>query len=144
VLLLIYSLFDLHQRHVPNPVVIAGGALGTVIVILTGHLSSEVLLHLSAIAFMLSVGYILFRVGAFGGADVKAAVSIAILSPGIEFSYWSDPVFEGILASGLLLGIVLLGAYLFDKSGRRGNSKIIPLLPIMLIAYVGLQVIALI
>jgi Flp pilus assembly protein protease CpaA len=145
VLLLIYSLFDLRKRCVPNPVVIAGGAIGIAIVTLTGHLSSQVLLHLSAITFMLSVGYILFRVGALGGADVKAAVSIAILSPGIEFGHWSNPIFEGIMASGLLLGIVLLCAYLFAKSGkRREDSRTIPLLPIMLVAYLGLQVLALI
>lgn len=145
VLLLIYSLFDLRRRHVPNQVVIVGGAIGIAIVTLTGHLSSKVLLHSSAIAFMLSIGYILFRVGALGGADVKAAVSIAILSPGIEFGYWFNPIFEGVVASGLLLGIALLCAYLFAKSKkRREDSRIIPLLPMMLAAYLGLQVLALI
>jgi Flp pilus assembly protein protease CpaA len=144
VLLLIYSLFDVRKRRVPNQVVIAGGAIGIAIVTLTGHLSSQVLLHLSALAFMLSVGYILFRMGALGGADVKAAVSLAILSPGIEFGSWANPIFEGIVASGLLLSIVLLGAYLFAKSRRREDSKIIPLLPMMLVAYLGLQVLALI
>jgi preflagellin peptidase FlaK len=144
-LLLIYSLLDLHERRVPNRVMIAGGTIGVGIVTLTGHLFNQMLLHLSAIVFMLCVGYLLFRLRVFGGADVKTVVSIAILSPGIEFSNWSDPILEGAVASGLLLGIVLLSAYLFSKSERRSEElRMIPLLPIVLVAYLGMQLLALV
>jgi Flp pilus assembly protein protease CpaA len=144
VLLFIYSLLDLQDRHIPNSIMLLGGVIGVSIVILTGHLFSQITLHLSAIAFMVCVGYILFRLGAFGGADVKTVTSVAILSPGIEFSTWSDPVLEGIVASGILLVITLFCAYLFSRFVRKAKEfRATPLLPIMLVAYLVLQIFAL-
>ncbi|MDH4215076.1 MAG: prepilin peptidase [Candidatus Thorarchaeota archaeon] len=144
-LLLIYTGFDLRTRHVPNRIMIIGGSVGMAIVILTGHLFEHVLLHVSSGIFMIIVAYMLFRVGAFGGADVKAVTTIAILSPGIEFGGWSDPILEGIVASGLLLAIVLVCAYIYSKYKRkRLGVDVIPLLPIMLVAYLVLQLLALV
>jgi len=119
--------------------------VGLGIVILTGHLVEHALLHLTAGIFMAAVAYMLFRVGAFGGADVKAVVTIAILSPGIEFGDWSQPILEGIIASGLLLMAVLLVAFAFSTYiQRQENPSVTPLLPIILVAYLALQLLALV
>lgn len=142
-LLLIYAVLDLRTRIVPNRIMVAGGLTGLVIVILTGHLVDQALLHLSASVFMVLVAYLLFRAGAFGGADVKAVVTVAILSPGIEFGSWSDPVLEGILGSGLLLVTILLGAYLFSRyRPKKEVTRVTPLLPMVLAAYLLLQLLA--
>jgi Flp pilus assembly protein protease CpaA len=142
-LLLIYAVLDLRTRLVPNQVMIAGGLTGFVIVVLTGHLIDQAVLHLSAGVFMVLVAYSLFRTGAFGGADMKAVVTVAMLSPGIEFASWSDPILEGVLGSGLLLVAVLLGAYLFSRyRPREEGARITPLLPVVLAAYILLQLLA--
>jgi Flp pilus assembly protein protease CpaA len=140
VLLLVYSLFDIRTRQVPNRIMIIGGIVGFIIVIFTGHLFEHALLHLSAIVFMIFVAFLLFRVGAFGGADAKAVVTIAILSPGVEFGGWSEPILEGIISSGLLLVTVLFVAYVFSQyRQKRERIDVIPLLPIVLVAYLFLQ-----
>ena len=142
-LLLTYAVLDLRTRIVPNQIMIAGGFTGLVIIILTGHLIDQALLHLSASVFMVLVAYLLFRTGAFGGADVKAVVTVTILSPGIEFASWSDPILEGVLGSGLLLVAVLLGAYLFSRyRPKEEGLSATPLLPIVLAAYLLLQLLA--
>ena len=142
-LLLIYAVLDLRTRLVPNRVMIVGGLTGLVIVILTGHLIDQALLHLSAGVFMVLMAYLLFRTGAFGGADVKAVVTVAILSPGIEFAGWSDAILEGVLGSGLLLVAVLVGAYLFTRHGpKEEGQRGTPLLPIVFAAYLLLQLLA--
>jgi Flp pilus assembly protein protease CpaA len=144
-LLLVYSVFDLRTRHVPNRIMIIGGVASFGIIILTGHLIEHPLLHLTASVFMITVAYMLFRVGAFGGADVKTVITIAILSPGVEFGDWYEPILEGIVASGLLLAMVLLVAYIFSQyiQKREGNN-VTPLLPIILVAYLILQLLALV
>ena len=87
----------------------------------------------------------LFRVGAFGGADVKAVVTIAILSPGVEFGDWFQPILEGIIASGLLLLGVLLVASAFSLyRQQQEKTSVTPLLPIMLAVYLATQLLALI
>lgn len=145
ILLLIYAAFDLRTRLVPNRIMVAGGVIGAVIVILTGHLINQALLHLSAGAFTLFLSYLLFRIGALGGADVKAVVTIAIVSPGIEFASWSDSVVEGIVGSGLLLIIILLGAYIFSRyRTKEEEERVTPLLPIILATYLLLQLLALV
>jgi Flp pilus assembly protein protease CpaA len=144
-LLLVYTVLDLRTRRVPNRLMIIGAVAGLVIVILTGHLAENAILHLSAGIFTTIVAYILFRVGAFGGADTKAVVTIAILSPGIEFSVWSEPVLEAIVASGTILVFVLLGAYIYSLyKKRQGTSSITPILPIMLVAYLMMQLLAMV
>lgn len=145
VLLSIYSFLDLRDRSISNRIMFVGGIICISIVTMTGHLFTRAVLHVSAIVSMLTLGYLLFRLGSFGGADVKTTATVAILSPGIEFIYWSDPILEGIVASGLLLGIVLLIAYLLTKSRKSmENRQIIPLIPILLVAYLGLQLLALV
>jgi Flp pilus assembly protein protease CpaA len=144
VLLLVYSLFDLRTRQVPNRIMIIGGMVGFIIVIFTGHLFEQALLHLSASVFMIVVSFLLFRVGAFGGADAKAVVTIAILSPGVEFGNWSEPILEGIISSGLLLVMVLFVAYVFSQyKQKRARINVTPLLPIILVAYLILQLFSL-
>jgi len=94
---------------------------------------------------MVVVAYMLFRVGAFGGADVKTVVTIAILSPGVEFGDWSQPILEGIIASGLLLVAVLLVASVFSQYRRKQEkTSVTPLLPIMIGAYLAIQLLALV
>ena len=145
VLLLIYTILDLHSRRVPNRVMMIGGVAGFIIVVFTGHLTDHVLLHLTAGIFMSVVAYMLFRVGAFGGADVKAVVTIAILSPGVEFGDWFQPILEGIIASGLLLLGVLLVASAFSLyRQQQEKTSVTPLLPIMLAVYLATQLLALI
>jgi Flp pilus assembly protein protease CpaA len=142
-LLLIYTMLDLRTRRIPNRVMIIGGVMSFATIILTGHLFEHALLHLSASVFMVIVAYMLFRVSAFGGADVKAVVTIAIMSPGIEFSRWAEPILEGIVASGILLVIILLLAYIYSQyNQKRGGTNVTPLLPIILAAYLILQLLA--
>jgi Flp pilus assembly protein protease CpaA len=143
VLLLIYAVLDLRARHISNRILIVGGVMSLFIIILTGHLFEHTLLHLTASIFMAVVAYVLFRVGAFGGADVKAVVTITIMSPGVEFGTWAEPALEGIIASGLLLMIILLIAYIYSQyQQKRGVTNLTPLLPIMLVAYLSLQLLA--
>jgi len=123
---------------------ITGGLVGLIIVVFTGHLIDHALLHLTAGIFLTAVAYMLFRVGAFGGADVKTVVTIAILSPGVEFGDWSQPILEGIIASGLLLLAVLLVASAFSLyRQQQEKTSVTPLLPIMLGAYLAIQILAL-
>jgi Flp pilus assembly protein protease CpaA len=144
-LLLIYAVLDVHTHHVPNRIMIIGGMVSLVIVIITGHLFEHALLHLSAGAFMIVVAYTLFKTGAFGGADVKATITVTILSPGFEFGHWSDPILEGIVSSGLLLVIVLFVAYIVSQYRQKSErTTFTPLIPLMLVSYLALQLLALV
>ena len=142
ILLFIYSVFDLRTRKVPNQVILGGAIVGLAIVILSGHIVEQAMLHLTAVLVTLVLGYILFRIGSFGGADVKAIFTIAIISPGIEFGSWGDPVLEAILAIGLLLVIALVSGYIISQRKTVG-TEVVPLIPIIFTAYLVLQVLAL-
>ena len=100
------------------------------------------LLHLTAVLVALILGYFLFRIGAFGGADAKVLLTIAIISPGIEFASWGNPVLEGILAVGIQLVITLAIGYLISQR-KTNDSEVIPLIPILFGAYLALQLLAL-
>ena len=141
-LLLIYSVLDLRTRKVPNQLMLIGGIVGLGVVLRFGHIVDYAVLHLTAVLVSLILGYILFRIGALGGADVKTLFTIAIISPGIEFASWGNPVLEGILTVGLQLVITLLFGYLISQR-KTETTEPIPLIPILFGAYLVLQVLAL-
>ena len=141
-LLLMYAVLDFRTRKVPNQVMLIGGIVGLGVVLRFGHIVEYALLHLTAVLVALILGYILFRIGALGGADVKALFTIAIISPGIEFGSWGNPILEGILAVGLQLVITLLSGYLISQR-KTDDTEVIPLIPILFGAYLVLQLLAL-
>jgi Flp pilus assembly protein protease CpaA len=100
------------------------------------------LLHLTAALLTLTLGYVLFRIGALGGADVKILFTISILSPGIEFANWENPILEGILIVGLLFMIPLIVGYLISQR-KTDEGDVIPLIPVILGTYLVLQLLAL-
>ena len=142
VLLLMYTVLDIRTRKVPNQVMLIGGIVGLGVILQFGHIVDYAVLHLTAATLALILGYILFRIGALGGADVKALFTIAIISPGIEFATWGNPILEGIVALGLQLMITLLCGYLISQR-KTDESEIIPLIPILFGAYLVLQLLAL-
>jgi len=142
ILLFIYAIFDIRTRKVPNQVLLIGGIMGLAIVLGLGHIAEHALLHLTAVPIALILGYILFRIGSFGGADVKAIFTIAIISPGIEFASWENPILEGIVAVGMQIVITLVVGYLIAQRKTDVNIAI-PLIPILFGAYLVLQLLAL-
>ncbi len=142
ILLFIYSVYDLRTRKVPNQVMFVGAIVGLIIVTLSGHIVEQAMLHLTAVLVTLILGYVLFRIGSFGGADVKAIFTIAILSPGVEFGSWGNPIMEGIVIVGLQLVITLVSGYLISKRIADG-PEVIPLIPVIFATYLMLQVLAL-
>ncbi len=140
-LLVMYSYLDIHTREVPNRVMLIGGILSLGIIMRSDHLIENLYLHLTAVLLTLVLGYILFRMGALGGADVKTLFTIAIISPGVEFASWGNPVLEGILIVGLLFAIPLMVGYL--KSQRETEkTSVIPLIPIIFAVYLAIQLLA--
>lgn len=142
ILLFIYSVFDFRTRKVPNHVMLVGVIIGLAVVMQSGHLVEHALLHLTAVLVTLILGYILFRIGSFGGADVKTIITIAILSPGIEFASWGNPVLEAILIVGLQLMITLFSGYLISQR-KTDETGVVPLIPILFATYLVLQLLAL-
>jgi Flp pilus assembly protein protease CpaA len=141
-ILTIYSFDDLRTRKVPNQFVLTGLFVGVCMGVLNGHLIEHAVLHLTAAVLTLILGYVLFRIGALGGADVKTLFTIAIISPGIEFAIWENPVLEGIVAVGIQLVITLLCGYLISLR-KSEETEPIPLIPILFGAYLVLQLLAL-
>ena len=142
-LLTIYSIFDFRDRLVPNQTIFAGAIIGFVVVLISGHLIQHLALHLTAAAIMIILGYTLFRIGSFGGADFKVTLIVAIVSPGLEFTSWSNPILEGILIAGLQLIVMLAGGYVYSKRRvYKENMKTIPLIPLLFGAYLILQLLA--
>ena len=141
-LLIMYAVLDIRTREIPNQALLIGGITGLAVVIRFSHIVDYALLHLTAALVALILGYTLFRIGAFGGADVKVLFTIALISPGIEFASWENPILEGIVAIGLQLVITLLVGYLIAQR-KTDETGIIPLIPILLGAYLVLQLFAL-
>jgi Flp pilus assembly protein protease CpaA len=140
-LLIMYSYLDIRTREVPNRGMLIGGIVSLGVILQSDHLIENAILHLTAVLLTLVLGYILFRIGALGGADVKTLFTIAIISPGVEFGSWGNPVLEGILIVGLLFAIPLMIGYL--KSQRKTEKTIvIPLIPIILAVYLAIQLFA--
>ncbi len=142
IMLFMYAVLDFRTRKVPNQIFLIGGIVGLAVVLRFGHIVDYALLHLTAVLLALILGYILFRIGSLGGADVKALLSIAIISPGIEFASWGNPILEGIVAVGFQLVIMLLCGYLISQR-KTDETKVIPLIPILFGAYLVLQLLAL-
>lgn len=140
-LFIIYSVFDLRYRKIPNRVMLIGGILGIGVILLSGHLIENVFLHLISVILTLILGYVLFRIGSLGGADVKTLLTIAIVSPGVEFADWNDPLLEGILIVGMLFITTLMAGYLISK--RKTENSVIPLIPVLFSVYLVLQLLAL-
>ncbi len=140
-LFIIYSVFDLRYRKIPNRVMLIGGILGIGVILLSGHLIENVFLHLISVILTLILGYVLFRIGSLGGADVKTLLTIAIVSPGVEFADWNDPLLEGILIVGVLFITTLMAGYLISK--RKTENSVIPLIPVLFSVYLVLQLLAL-
>jgi len=141
-LFIIYSVLDMRYREVPNRVILVGGILGLGVILLSGHLIELAILHMTAVILTLILGYVLYRIGSLGGADVKTLLTIAIVSPGVEFANWNNPVLEGILVVGMLLIITLMVGYLISRRKTDG-SAVIPLIPVLFGAYLILQLLAL-
>lgn len=136
-----YSYLDIRNRHVPNSAALFGGAFALAVVILSGHLLAQPLLHLSAVIFVPMLSYFLFRIGAFGGADVKILSVVAIASPGFELLELDNPLFESILSAGIQMLFMLLGGYLYARTVRNhANSP--PLIPFFLLGYLTIQILS--
>jgi len=75
-LLTAYSVLDLRSRMVHNEYLALGGLLGFSLTALSGHLATYSMLHLVAVIFVSSISYLLFRIGAIGGADAKALLML--------------------------------------------------------------------
>ncbi len=148
IFLLEYANLDLRDRRVPNNLMFGGAFFGFIAAIVTGHLFENPLLHVSAFVFMALVSLLLFEIGAIGGADFKALLVIAITSPGFLFATWGDSVLEGIIAGGLEIAIMLLLGFLYSRinkpEDRSREKKEVPLLPLLLIAYLAVQLFALV
>ena len=147
-LLVVYSIMDLHARRVRNEYLVVGGVTGFSLVVLSGHLAANSMLHLTAVIFVSSVSYLLFRIGAIGGADAKALMLVAFLSPGIELAMWGSPILEGLIGGGLELFMMLLLGYVYTKRASilMNNSdseyQTIPLIPFLMLSYILIQILS--
>jgi preflagellin peptidase FlaK len=138
VLLIIYSAFDIQKRKVPNQVILVGLIIGILTNIISRHFYKNPLLHLFAFAFTLPISYILFRLGAFGGADAKALILVAIISPGFEFLIWLNPLIEAILATSIEVVIMLFLGFLSWHYSKKHDKETLfpPLILFLLIGYI--------
>ncbi|MFX0045149.1 MAG: prepilin peptidase [Candidatus Hermodarchaeota archaeon] len=147
-LLIVYSAMDLRSRLVRNEHLAVGGVLGFSLVVLSGHLTASSMLHLTAVIFVASVSYLLFRIGAIGGADAKTLLIVAILSPGIELAVWDSPILEALIGGGLELFIMLLLGFAYTKrssslkSNHDAEYRTVPLIPFLLLSYILIQIIS--
>ncbi len=142
-LLLIYSFLDIRDRKVMNEVVVEGGVVGCIVLILTSHFASNLVLHLTALLLVMPLSYILFRFGSIGGADAKVLFVVALISPGIELGIWNQPILEAIIGLGGELIVMLLGGYLYWRIKRNSENVTPPLLPFLLVGFLAIQVLAL-
>ncbi|MHA1965246.1 MAG: prepilin peptidase [Candidatus Thorarchaeota archaeon] len=141
-LLVVYSILDIRDRKIMNEIVFAGGAVGCVVLIFTGHFATNMVLHLTALMLVVPLSYILFRIGSIGGADAKVLCVVTLISPGIELGTWSQPVLEAILALGGELVAMLLGGYLYWQIRRKDVNATPPLVPFLLVGYLVIQLFA--
>ena len=143
-LLVIYSVLDIRQRRVPNEYIAVGGVAGSVVILLSGHLFSSLLLHVTALVIVFVMAYALFRMRSIGGADVKSLLLVALISPGIELTAWNLPFIEAVAGMGGELFIMLLGGYLYWRIKINDENSTPPLIPFLLLGYLVIQLIALI
>jgi Flp pilus assembly protein protease CpaA len=116
------------------------------LVLLDGQLLSETVLHATAILFSLVLSYVLYRIGAIGGADVKALMTLAIVSPGAAFIVWEDPILEAVVNMGMVMGMMLLLGFLYWKLVKETSNWDTkpPLIPFLLLSYIIIQGISLV
>ncbi|NWF95369.1 MAG: prepilin peptidase [Candidatus Thorarchaeota archaeon] len=146
-LLTVCSVTDLRQRVVPNRIVALGAISGIILVSATGHLMSEVELHIVAILMVSPVLYLLWRIGTIGGGDLKMITVITIVSPGIELTSWSPAMAEVIMGTLLQILLMLTMAELYSRwylrthggPERKGRT---PLVPFLFAAYLATQLLA--
>jgi len=143
-LLVVYSILDIRDREVKNELVIAGGAIGGIVLILTGHIALSLVLHLTGLLLAIPIAYILFRLGSIGGADAKVLFVVAFVSPGIELGILTQPLLEAIIGLGGELIVMLLGGYIYWRVRRNEENAIPPLIPFLFLGYLMIQVFALI
>ncbi len=142
-LLVVYSMQDYQYRRVRNEFIIAGGIAGGIVLIFTGHLTSNLVLHSTALLLVFPIAYILFRIGSIGGADAKVLSVIAFISPGVELGILNGPVLEAIIGLGGELMVMLLGGYFYLRWRKRDENITPPLIPYLLAGYLAIQVFAL-
>ncbi|MFX0106899.1 MAG: prepilin peptidase [Candidatus Hodarchaeota archaeon] len=144
--LLFYSTVDIRRREVPNQYMVLGAVVAILIAIFTGTLYFTPVLAVVSIVFAVGVSLVLFRVGAFGGADAKALIIIGIASPGVQLGVWSDPFIEGIVGIGGQVMIALTLGYVYSR--LRGLEQtpnveaILPLIPFLTLGYALIQLLA--
>jgi hypothetical protein len=141
-LLVIYSILDIRERRVMNDLVIVGGIVGCIVLILTGHFASNLILHVSTLVMVVPLVYLLFRIGSIGGADAKSLLLVALISPGIELGIWNQPVLEGIIGLGGELVVMLVGGYIYWRFRRNSENATPPLIPFLLMGYLVIQMLA--
>ncbi len=141
-----FSHVDISTRRIPNRQILVALVLASLTVIASGYLFDHLILHASAVGFTGFMVCVLYRLGSIGGGDVKLLLIVAFLSPGVIFVSGMNPVFEGIIASGLLIfGMLLLG-WLYSRMCEKKDAScprtIIPLVPCLTLSYIILQTIA--
>ncbi|MFW9843432.1 MAG: prepilin peptidase [Candidatus Thorarchaeota archaeon] len=141
IVLLINSIWDFRARRVPNQMAFTGLVGAVVFSVLSDRIFEQPMTYLTSILLTLVLGYVLFKIGALGGADVKALLAIAIISPGVEFATWGNPILEAILIVGLLFMATLMIGYVLSKK-KTDENDIIPLIPIIMGVYLALQLLA--
>lgn len=144
-ILVVYSWMDLKNRKVPNQVMLVGFVIGIGSILITGHLFERVELHVIAGVFVCIISYILFRLKSIGGADFKSLITIAVISPGIEFTTWESPLYEAIIGAGLQIGVMLFLGYVVWKFSTREENETrrpTPLIPLLTVAYFAVQLLA--
>ena len=144
ILLLMFSLLDIRERKVSNGLLAAGGLVGCVVSILTGQLFSIPFLYLSALSFVLALSYVLFRLGALGGADVKALIVVALTSPGVIYAHWENQIYEGVIIGAIEILVVVFLGHLYWQIHRRSDiasseERTVPLIPLLLVGYIIVQ-----
>ena len=147
VILIVFSIMDIRMRKVSNHYMLVGGVIGFVLVFLSGHLIQNPVLHLTAPIFVIVLSYVLFHIKAIGGADLKALIILSIISPGIELALLTDPILEAVIGGGLEMLIMLTCGYAYSNwSGKyvqQDEMRVTPLIPFLTIAYVLIQILAL-
>ena len=144
ILLLVFSFLDVRDRKVSNGILSAGGLVGCVVSILTRQLFSRPFLYLSTLSFVLTLSYVLFRLGALGGADVKALVVVTLTSPGMVYAHWENQIYEGVMIGAIEILVMVFVGYLYwqilRRSGRTtSEERVVPLIPLLLVGYVVVQ-----
>ena len=112
------SLLDLKSRLVPNNFILGEIVISVFVVVISGRLLSQMTLHIFSLLIALGLGYLLFKIGALGGGDVKTVVVISLISPGIEPTTGVTYLLEAILGFGVPLVIALFVGELYVRYYR--------------------------